>query len=248
MFLEDYLRGIIKSRLSRGRIDVFVNFATLAQDDKELQVDMQLIKSYLNAFEDIREQTGLDNDIAMSNVLRIQDAIKIRENELNEEELKKLIKTAADSSLKSLVKMRRDEGEGLVKDIRLHLSNIVKLAEKLEQYEDSIITELKEKLIKRIAEISELNIDENKIMQEVAFYADRQNITEEIVRIKTHAANFENALKENSSGKQLDFIVQELNREFNTVGSKSGNIDVTNIVIEGKSEVEKIKEQVQNIE
>lgn len=248
MFLEDYLRNIIKSRLSRGRIDVFINFSTVSEDDKDIQIDIQLIKSYLTAFSDIHNQTGIDNDIAMSNILRIPDAIKIKENELNEEELKNLIKNAAGTALDNLIKMRSAEGAGLIKDILMRLSNISELAEKLEKFENTVTAELREKLNKRISELSELNIDETRIMQEIVFYADKQDITEEIVRIKTHVANFEKTAEKNTSGKQLDFIVQELNREFNTIASKSANIEVTNLAIEGKSLVEKIREQVQNIE
>ncbi len=249
MFLEDYLRSMIKEKVSRGRLDVFVNFFSTAEEDKHIVADMGLINAYLSVFKEIEGSTGLANDIAISHLLRLNDCIVQEENELNEEELKALLTAAANTALENLMNMRQSEGNNLVQDIAMRLKTILNMNEEISAKEESIVAQIKEKLLKRIGELTEISVDEVRIAQEVVFYADKQNITEEVVRVRNHVAEFDKLLKKNvPAGRQMDFMVQELNREFNTIGSKTSDIEITNMVIAAKTEIEKIREQIQNIE
>lgn len=250
MFLEDEVRNIIKSGISRGRLEIFINYYSLCEDDKKVIPDISFIKAYFNALKQIKSTVRIRDDVKLSHVLRIPEALKIEELQEDEDALKNLVTSAISDALKALIAMREKEGANLKKDILERLQLLTDLTREIEAREPVVKEEYREKLKKRLTEfLTGTELDENRFNAEVVYYADRQNITEEIVRLKAHIDSFMKIVKNDEpKGRQFDFIVQEMNREFNTIGSKTADIEITNAVLEGKSELEKIREQIQNIE
>jgi len=250
MFLEDDVRKYIKKHLSRGRVDVFIYYSSERTDAKNVVVDMPLVNAYLKAAEDLSAHAGLENDLTVTSLMRLPDAVNYEDENADEEALRALLYTNLDAALDELKKAREKEGEQLKDDIAGRLDTILSYVEQIEAKEDIVVLEYKAKLKDRIQELLDgAEVDEQRLAQEVAFYADRCNITEEVVRLKSHVKQFKAATAEDApQGRNMDFIVQEMNREFNTIGSKTQDSEILKQVIAGKGEVEKIREQIQNIE
>ncbi len=250
LFLEDDIRKTLKAVLSRGRIDVFVNFTSEREDAKTVAVDISVIHGYLNAAARIKAELGVENDIKSSDLLRLPDAVAFEENEADEDALRSLLIDAVRGAAAELIAAREAEGMQLVADVNGRLKDILRLSEQIAQKEEIVLEEYRLKLKQRIESLMEsVPVDETRLAQEIAIYADKCNVTEEVVRIKSHVEQFAAAAKSGlPQGRNLDFIVQELNREFNTIGSKSGDAEITKMVIAGKVEIEKIREQIQNLE
>jgi len=249
-FLDDYLRTLIKRRIKRGRVDVFINYYSLREDGKKVYADIPLLKQYIAAVKDAKRASAVRGTLKLEHIVRFPDVFKTEETEEDEAALKKLLESAAEKALLNLVDMRAKEGGKLIHDIRQRLDNLRLVIEKIEKREPYVVEEYREKLAKRLAELlKNTEMDEERFNAEVVYFADKSNITEEIVRLKSHIGQCESGLgSDQPKGRALDFVVQEMNRELNTIGSKTSDIDITNAVLEGKSEVEKIREQVQNIE
>lgn len=249
-FTEESIRKTVKNRLSRGRVDIFINYTALADGTKTATADMGLIRSYLEAARDAAAKTGLDDDLALSHIIRVQDAIIVEEAQNDEEMLSVLVQQALEGALDALTDMREREGKALIRNIMECLDAIEQTSKAIESRREYVTREYSDKLGARLAELlSGSEIDEARFQTEIAIIADKADITEEIVRLNTHTVQFRNAVgKTTAVGRKLDFMVQEMNRELNTIGSKSQDMQITNAVIEGKSLVEKIREQVQNIE
>ena len=250
MFLEEEIRKYIKSRISRGRVDVFLNYYSEREDSKKVNVDLGLISAYYKAAQEIEKSLGIEGSVTVSELMRLPDAVTFEENDGDEEAFKQLVLKTLEGAVDELIAAREEEGEKLMKDIRMRLETILSYAQKVEAKEDVVVKEYRDKLKERLSVLLEgADVDEARLAQEVAIFADKCNITEEVVRIKSHVKHFEEAEKSDKpQGRNLDFIVQELNREFNTIGSKSSDAEITGIVIAGKGEIEKIREQIQNIE
>lgn len=251
LFLEEEVRKVIKSSLARGRVDVFVNFADESVQNKKIKVDMQLVKAYIEAAGQIKRQTKVKNDLCVTDLMRSPDVITFEDNVLEEDELRDLIIVATQGAVNNLVIAREKEGQRISQDIFHRIEILLGIVEKIEGKEDVVVEEYREKLQKRLSEyLKDTEIDEARFQQEVVYFADHCNITEEVVRLKSHLTEAKATLQndQKASGRNMDFIVQEMVREFNTIGSKSSDLEITNWVLEGKSEVEKIREQVQNIE
>lgn len=250
MFLEDDVRKHIKKHLSRGRVDVFIYYSSERSDAKDVIVDMPLINAYLKAAEDIAVHAGIENDLTVTSLMRLPDAVNYQDENADEAALRKLLYANLDAALDELKKAREKEGEQLKDDIVQRLDTILSYVGQIEAKEDIVVREYQAKLKERIGELLDgAEVDEQRLAQEVAFYADRCNITEEVVRLKSHVKQFLAATAEDAAqGRNMDFIVQEMNREFNTIGSKTQDNEILKCVIAGKGEVEKIREQIQNIE
>jgi uncharacterized protein (TIGR00255 family) len=250
LFAEELIRKTIKDCLERGRVDVFVNYTSLEDDTKKATADLGFIKSYLAAARQAALNFGLEDNLRLSDVISIPDAIIIEEAPEDEEKQKALVSTALNSALSVLTDMRRREGELLKANIIECLNSLDAIKASIDLKKDGVPREYGEKLKARIAELTVgADLDEARFNTEVAYMADKADITEEIVRLSTHISQFRAAVSDKAAvGRKLDFMVQEMNRELNTIGSKSQDMDITNAVIEGKSVVEKIREQVQNIE
>lgn len=249
-FAEETIRKTIKDKLDRGRVDVFLNYTAAVDEAKKATPDLGLINSYLSAAWQAAKTTGLTDDLKLSHIIAIPDAIVIEEAPEDEEKLTWLVSSALDSALGALTDMRKREGEELKASITECLESLEKITVFIDSRKDAVPKDYAGKLKQRISELlAGGDMDEARFNTEVAYMADKADITEEVVRLGTHISQFKGAVSERASiGRKLDFMVQEMNRELNTIGSKSQDMSITNAVIEGKSIVEKIREQVQNIE
>lgn len=250
-YLEENIKKQIRNVVNRGRVEVYINLEYVSEGEVEVKVDLPLAKSYKNAVDILCEEIGLKNDISVELFTRFPDILKTKKREEDEDEVWLCLNKAVDMALTNLIMMRTEEGQRLSKNIKLKLLNIKEIVKEIEKRSPAIVMEYKEKLWNRIEELLEekYEIDENKLANEVAFYADRSSIDEEIVRLYSHISQFIDTLESDDTvGRKLDFLVQEMNREVNTIGSKVGDINITNYVVELKSEMEKIREQIQNIE
>jgi len=249
-FLEDDIRKKIQEQVSRGRIDVFVNYQNTNEDSYDIKIDFALLKSYLNSFDQIKKTTNLVDDITLSQILKLNDILIVSIREENNDTLTKIMRNSLEKALCELIQMRSDEGEKLAHDIDQRADFINSKVSKIEDRVPIVIQEYKEKLQARIYELLQgMEMDMNRFNTEVAFFSDRSNITEEIIRLRSHIKQLQDTLfLKIPIGRKLDFIVQEMNREINTIGSKANDLNITNIVMDIKSEIEKIREQIQNIE
>lgn len=248
-FLEDAARKTIANKLSRGHVDVFVTYVNLRDDSKIVTADMGLVKAYMTALDEIEKETSLRDDRSLSLISRLPDALRITENAEDEEALKTLMIETMNDALDNLNAMRLKEGEAMKADMLTKISEIEKENEFIEKRYPETVAEYQAKLKARVEELLNGQLDENRLAQEVAIMADRAAIAEENVRLKSHIrqAREKCALTE-PVGRSLDFIVQEMNREVNTISSKSQDIPITQSVIACKSAIEKLREQLQNVE
>ena len=250
-FLEDKIRNYVKNFVKRGRVDLYIKLDLIGSEDVNLKFDDKLATQYVNILKEIKEKFDLQDDISVMNVAKFPDIVKCEEKEEDEDLYWSMLKEALDITLEKLAQMRKEEGQKLAEDTLKRCDILSDLIDEIEKYSDTIVDEYKEKLSTRINEILENPsiIDENRLAQEVAIFADKSSITEEIVRFRSHIEQLKNTVVKNDSiGRKIDFLIQEMNREVNTTGSKSSNINITNLVVEVKSELEKIREQIQNIE
>lgn len=250
-FLEDKLRFLIKDHLGRGRVDIFVKFETVTSVGSQLVYDAELAKQYYHILKNIKSDFGLEEPISPVDIAKFPDVVKITEAEDDEEMLWNMLSDAANKALENLCNMRIMEGKKLEKDILARADLLERSVCDLEKYTDTIEKEYKDKLYARISELLDdpKVVDEYRLAQEVAIYADKSNITEEIVRFKSHINQLRDTVTADESvGRKMDFLIQEMNREVNTMGSKSSDVSIANLVINMKAELEKIREQVQNIE
>ncbi len=250
-FLEDRLRFLIKDHLGRGRVDIFVKFETVTSVGSQLVYDAELAKQYYHILKNIKSDFGLEEPISPVDIAKFPDVVKITEAEDDEEILWNMLSDAANKALENLCNMRIIEGKKLEKDILARADLLERSVCDLEKYTDTIEKEYKDKLYARISELLDdpKVVDEYRLAQEVAIYADKSNITEEIVRFKSHINQLRDTVTADESvGRKMDFLIQEMNREVNTMGSKSSDVSIANLVINMKAELEKIREQVQNIE
>lgn len=250
MFLEDEVRKYLKKHLNRGRVDVFIHYSSERTDAKNVIVDMPLVTAYVDAAKEISSNFGVENDLTVTTLMRLPDAVNYQDENADEDALRNLLYTNLDAALEELKKAREKEGQQLKEDIIQRLNTILASVGSIASKEDIVVYEYKLKLKERLKELLDgAEVDEQRLAQEVAFYADRCNITEELVRLRSHVEQFKAATEEEGSqGRNMDFIVQEMNREFNTIGSKTQDNEILKQVIAGKGEVEKIREQIQNIE
>ena len=251
MDLEQPLKKLIKSYCSRGSINLSISIGNSNENTGEWEVkpNLPLAAQYVTALQQIRDSLKLEGKIDLKSVISIRDFVKI-EPLATDPANHELILNIATEALDSLQKMRKEEGINLQKDLEQRIDAIENHAAEIESWHPEVVKEYQNKLKERIKSLNEgMESDETRIAQETALLADRCDITEEITRLKSHLNQFRNFFNTNEPiGRKLEFITQEINREVNTVGSKSSNIKISNRVIEIKSELEKIREQVQNIE
>ncbi|MFR9069587.1 MAG: YicC/YloC family endoribonuclease [Paraclostridium sp.] len=250
-FLEDKIRNVVKEYVKRGRVDLYIKLDLIGSEDVNLKFDEKLASEYVNILNNIKSTFNLQDDITVMNIAKFPDIIKSEEKEEDEDLLWSMLKVALDDCLVKLKDMRKEEGIKLSNDIDMRCDLLKEYIEQIENYSYNVVNEYKEKLNNRIAEILDNPslVDENRLAQEVAIYADKCSITEEIVRFKSHILQLKKTIhKDESIGRKIDFLIQEMNRETNTIGSKSSDLNITNLVVEIKSELEKIREQIQNVE
>lgn len=250
-FLEDKARILVKDYIKRGRVDLYIKLDLLGSEDVNLKFDEELATQYVSILKQIKDKFDLVDDISVMNIAKFPDVIKTEEKEDDEDKLWLMLKVALENALLKLKEMRSEEGKKLAEDIQNRCDLLKNYIEDIEKYSYNVVIDYKEKLKNRISDMLENPsiIDESRLAQEVAIYADKSSITEEIVRFKSHIEQLKNTVVKNESiGRKIDFLIQEMNRETNTIGSKSSDLNITNLVVEIKSELEKIREQIQNIE
>lgn len=249
-FLEEKIKGAVKSRVFRGKIDVFVTVGADENEQATVTVNHSLASGYVNALKEIAQRYDVQDDISVSAVARYNDIFKVTKPEADEEKIWSAVSTVLNDALDKFVKMRSTEGEKLYEDINGRCSTILQLVAKVEERSPQTVAEYRKKLTERMNEVlSTTAVDEQRIITETAIFADKVAVDEETVRIRSHFDQFEKVLNsEGSVGRKIDFLLQEMNRETNTIGSKVQDADLAHIVVEIKAELEKIREQVQNVE
>jgi uncharacterized protein (TIGR00255 family) len=247
--LEEKVRKYISSKLNRGKIDVYINYDSFGQDTK-VKLDTNLAAAYVDSLNILKQQFGIKDDISLSLITKFPDILKLDTEEKDLDFLWSIMYSAIEQAVESLVEMRGCEGERLRKDMVEKLDSINATIDEIKVRTPDLVEVYKNKLYDKIKEMTkDIQLDENRLLTEVAIFADKSSIDEEIVRLKSHIEEFKKTLNvPGTIGKKLDFIVQEMNREVNTIGSKSSDLGVVNNVIAMKTEIEKIREQVQNIE
>lgn len=250
LFLDDLIRKTLSKVISRGHLDVYVTYDNQSEDKGSYICNNQLGKDFYFLGELLSREIGIENDLTISSIMKAPDVLERVMPEENEEELKNLVVLSLASALTSLEEMRIAEGDEIKKDLALKLDILKKMRDEIESFSHKVTVDYKEKLTARISEYLAMpELDEQRIATEVALFADRSAIDEELTRLKSHFKQFDDLLvSEDPVGRKLDFLLQEINRETNTIGSKANFIEITNLVLKMKNEIEKIREQVQNIE
>lgn len=251
-FLEDTVRNEIKSRLARGHVDVFISFEQSESSEVGLSLNESTVVKYLEFARLLQEKYGVCNDLGAESLLRFKDVVKECEVNPDEAMLNELCKKALNDALDGLIRMRSVEGEKITKNIESKIDLILQTVKKIEEIAPIQIDNYRKKLLGRVSEtLKDFNtpLDESKLLNEVVFYADKVATDEEFTRLFAHIEHFKQiTLQDEPSGRQLDFIVQEMHRESNTIGSKCSDISLSNYVVTLKTEIEKVREQIQNIE
>ena len=247
--LEEKVREFVSNKVSRGKIDLYINYTSFGQSS-EVKLDNNLASAYVTALTALKSEFDIKDDISLSLITRFPDILKLEAVELDMDKLWLILKESLETAFAALVEMRKREGERLKKDMLSKLESINEYLVVIKSNSASLVVEYKTKLYERIKELAkDIALDENRLLTEVAIFADKSTIDEEIVRLSSHIQEFQKTLSQSGSiGKRLDFVVQEMNREVNTIGSKITNLGIVNKVIDIKTEIEKIREQIQNIE
>ena len=250
-FFDSAIRTVLKQYVTRGKVDIFITYEDLTENQVSLKYNESLAKEYLDAFKKMEETFGLENDIRVSTVSRCPEVLTMEEQSADEDELWKGLKKALEGALKQFVETRGIEGENLKNDIIAKLDGMSEKVACIEVRSPEIVAEYRARLEEKVKELlADIQMDEGRIAAEVVIFADKICTDEEVVRLKSHIAHMKEtfATEENGIGRKLDFIAQEMNREANTILSKANDIEVSNYAIDLKTEIEKVREQIQNIE
>ena len=248
-YLEDGIRKRVLESISRGKIDVFITFENYSSKGTNIKVNRELAKEYIRELKELAEETELNFDLRLIDVSRLPEILKIEDDE-DEELIGNELMIALDEAIQNFIKMRETEGAKLVEDIKNRIVEIKGKVKEITKYSSTLVEDYIKKLETRVNELLKPGtVDEERLAQEIVIFSDKSSIEEELTRLDSHLEEFLNLLKGSSPvGKKMDFLVQEINRETNTIGSKANCLEITNLVIEIKTEVENIREQVQNIE
>lgn len=249
-FLEGDIRNELKKYVERGKVDVFITYENHGVGNECVRYNAVLAKEYFDCYARISEELGIDNDIKTSHIMRSPDVVSLESEEDDEDIIKSLVIQAIDGAAANLVESRSAEGERLKVDLISKLDNMISNVEFITEKSPIIVTEYKEKITTKIHELLEDNqIDEARIAQEVTIFADKVCVDEELVRLDSHIKAMKDALNTGGTiGRRLDFIAQEMNREANTTLSKTTDSEISERAIELKTDIEKVREQIQNIE
>ncbi len=249
-YIEDKLKALFSASISRGKVEAYVNISTNDGSDVSVEVNTPLAENYISALRKANSTLNLTDDITLTRLFGIPDIFTVTKAETDENELWEEVRATAAAALEGFVDMRRREGERLKADILTKLDYIEETVAKIELRSPEVTKEYRERLYQKLCDIlQDKNIDEARILTEAAIFADKTAVDEETVRLKSHVASFRELLElDEPIGKKLDFLVQEMNREVNTTGSKCSDLTITKMVVDLKSTVEKVREQIQNIE
>ena len=248
--LENRIRKEIDKVISRGKIDVYISFENYSQEGKQVIINQELVNEYMKQFKILAEENNLRLDLPVTEITKLPDVLTLKETEENEDVIENELLECLNEAIVNFTNMREQEGNKIKEDLLERVSKVEKEVENISEYSTRLVEEYVVKLEQRIKELLKNNvIDEARLAMEVVVYADKCSVEEELTRLRSHIIQFKNMLEETKPiGKKIDFLIQEMNRETNTTGSKSGSLKITNTVINIKTELEDIREQVQNIE
>ncbi len=249
-FMEERLKKLISSEVNRGKVEAYVSVASVSEPEETVVANVDIIGSYVTALRDIKDALAVSDDLSLSHLLRIPDAFTVVKREEDEEQVWEEVRIAAEEAVAAFVDMRRTEGEKLKSDILIKLDEIEANVSKVAERSPQVTEKYRERLYAKLKELLEdRNVDDQRVLTEAAIFADKTAVDEEIVRLRSHISQYREILSQNEPiGKRLDFLIQEFNREVNTIGSKCNDLEITKTVLEMKNAVEKIREQIQNIE
>ncbi|WBL13341.1 YicC/YloC family endoribonuclease [Sutcliffiella sp. NC1] len=247
--LEEKMKRVINMLIHRGRVEVFITIDGIGLSSRKLEVDWDLLRDYIKKTEEIKSSSNIQGSITISDVLQLDNVLIVNEVEDYQSELETQLLQLVETATRKLIEMRTSEGETIKTDLLNQVKEVEQTSLQLMEYAPNVILTYKERLEKRMKDWVQGSVDEQRIATEVAIFADRSDINEELQRIQSHVHQFQRTLETDAPiGRKLDFIIQELNRETNTIGSKSNDAKISNTVINMKACLEKMKEQVQNIE
>lgn len=249
-FLEDALRKRAAERIRRGKADIYVTVENDGADSGSVSVDISLAAQYMKAFSQLTDSLGIPCNMKSEDFLRIQDVFRVEKAEENEDEITAAAKKALDGALDRFEEMRLREGEKMLEDLQTHLAVIKEETAHIEAHAPEIVEQYRKRIEERVRDIlGTAPYDETRLLTEAAVFSDRVNVNEEIVRLKSHISQFSEMLASDEPvGRKIDFLIQEMNRETNTIGSKSNDLEASKIIINIKAEIEKLREQIQNVE
>ena len=249
-FLEDPIRKAAQEKINRGKVDIYVNVESSGEDDSVVKVNTALAKEYLQGLRTLSSELQITSNTTAETFLRIPDVFVLDKAPEDENLIKETVLKALSEALGGFDAMRIAEGEKLESDLKEHLAFIVDATAKVEERSPRIVSEYRQRIEERMKDIlSGASYDETRLLTEVAIFADKVNVNEETVRLRSHVDQFNEMLQSGGCvGRKIDFLIQEMNREINTIGSKSNDLDVARIVIDVKAEIEKLREQIQNVE
>ena len=249
-YLEDTIKKEISAKIKRGKIDVFITFENNSQEGKNITINKELAKLYIEQLKELAQEEKILNNIEVMDIAKLPDILIVKNDEEDEKIQNELIEVVQ-GAISKIIEMKNIEGNKIEQDLLQRIEKIENKILEISSKSTGLIEEYVVKLEKRIKEILKTEeIDKSRIAQEVVIYADKCSIEEEVTRLKSHIYQFRNLISNNNEtiGKKLDFLIQEMNRETNTIGSKANNLEITNGVIDIKTELEDIREQIQNIE
>lgn len=249
LFLEEKIRKSVLNRVSRGKIDIYITYLNFGSEGKKVIINRDLAKLYIDELKMMANENGIDSDIKVTEISKFPDVLTLEENE-DQEAIEEELIECLNMALDKFTNMRMQEGNVIKKDLEERIQKVEDNTKKISEYSSGLVSEYIVKLENRINEILKTDVvDKNRLAQEIVIYSDKCSVEEELTRLKSHIIQFRELInKDEPVGKRLDFLIQEMNREVNTIGSKSGNIEITNSVVELKTVLEDIREQVQNIE
>ena len=249
-YLEEKVKKEITSNISRGKIDVFITFENYSEKGKEIIINKELVKKYVEEFNILATENNLSMDIPVTEITKLPDVLTLKNTDDDEDIIANELLECVKNATENFVAMREAEGNKIKEDLLNRIKVIEEIVEKISKESEGIVEEYIEKLQERIKEILKTNvIDESRLALETVIYADKSSVEEELTRLKSHINQFKQIVEEDKPiGKKIDFLIQEMNREINTTGSKSGSLDITNLVVEAKTCLEDIREQIQNVE
>lgn len=248
-YLEEDIRKLITSKIKRGKIDVSISFENYSKDGNDIRINTDLAKMYIQNLRQLAEEENISANIEVTEITRFPDVLTIKSN-LDENQIKSELLQTAEDATNQLINMRQSEGERISRDILAKITQIEEKKQDIFMLSTGLIEEYVVKLEARIKELLKTEeLDKSRLMQEVVIYADKCSVEEEITRLTSHIEQLRNLINANEpSGKKMDFIIQEMNRETNTIGSKANNLEITNRVVDIKTILEDVREQIQNIE
>ena len=248
-YLEEDIRKLVSAKIKRGKVDIGITFDNYSQDGNDVRINTELAKMYIQNLKALAEEENISANIEVTEITRLPDVLTIKSN-LDENQIKIELLQTVEEAIDQMISMRKTEGNRISKDILAKIAQIEEKTEEIFALSTRLIDEYVVKLEARIKELLKTEeLDKSRLMQEVVIYADKCSVEEEITRLRSHIMQLRNLINEEEpTGKKMDFLIQEMNRETNTIGSKANNLEITNRVVDMKTILEDIREQIQNIE